>query len=177
MNENCVRTKNIVLIGMPGVGKTTVGTYLAAKIGRTFVDADNYLEQKHQQTIPEMFAVSETYFRDLEQEVIKELAAQTGLVIATGGGVIKRPENIEALRQNSQIFFLDKTTENILRQVQSDHRPLLQGDRKIKLEALYNERQALYLSSCDYRIDCNQKTLASIAKQILNVLTAPEQNK
>ena len=92
--------KNIVLIGMPGSGKTTIGKILAAKLGRNFCDADHLLEKWEGTTIKELFAVSEENFRDAETRTIKKLAAARDLVIATGGGVVKRPENMELLKAN-----------------------------------------------------------------------------
>ena len=97
--------KNIVIIGMPGSGKTTFGSALAARLDRDFIDADVYLEEREGKTIPELFAVSEDCFRDAETRTARELAAKEGIVIATGGGVIKRPENIDILRKTGVIIF------------------------------------------------------------------------
>ena len=91
---------NIVIIGMPGSGKTTFGTALAEALGRDFYDADTYLETSEGRTIKELFAVSEDCFRDAETRTARALGSKKGVVIATGGGVIKRRENIDIYKEN-----------------------------------------------------------------------------
>ena len=86
--KNELRQKNIVLIGMPGAGKTTVGKIVAERLHRKFIDTDVYLEQKVLMSISEMFEVSETYFREQELQAIAEISNKKQIVIATGGGVV-----------------------------------------------------------------------------------------
>ena len=100
--------KNIILIGMPGCGKSTLGRRLAGALHRSFVDADTYLEEKEGKSIPELFAVSEDCFRDAEERTIEALAKRESLVIATGGGVVKRAVNIERLKKTGTIYFIDR---------------------------------------------------------------------
>ena len=153
MNED----KNIVLIGMPGSGKTTLGKQLASRLGRTFVDADDFVVQLEGKTIADMFAVSEEYFRDAETRAAQELAKRRGLVVACGGGVIKRDVNIKILKRTGVVIFLDRSPDDIVTDVDVASRPLLK-DGKQKVYDLYNERIALYWAAADYTIVNDKKT-------------------
>lgn len=143
--------KNIVIIGMPGSGKTTFGSALAKQMGREFVDADTYIEEREQKTIPELFAISEDCFRNAETESMKELAAKDGIVIATGGGVIKRPINIDILKKTGIVIFIDRAPDDIVSDVVISTRPLL-AEGKQKVYDLYNERIEAYRSSADLQL-------------------------
>lgn len=160
MNED----KNIVLIGMPGSGKTTLGKQLASRLGRTFVDADDFVVQLEGKTIADMFAVSEEYFRDAETKAAQELAKRRGLVVACGGGVIKRSVNIEIFKETGVVIFLDRSPDDIVTDVDVASRPLLK-DGKQKVYDLYNERIALYWAAADYTIVNDKK-----AEEILDEL-------
>ena len=154
---------NIALIGMPGSGKTTVGKLLAQALGKPFVDADEALEQQAGRTIPQIFAEDgEDYFRRLESETIAQISREGGQIIATGGGVVLRPENIENLRQNSLLIWLDKQPENLSL---ADNRPLSPG-----VEAnlrLYQQRQPLYQAAADVVI-VNEGTAEAAAAEIVH---------
>ena len=140
--------QNIVLTGMPGSGKSTVGRILARELGREFVDTDTEVIRLAKKPIPDIFAQrGEAYFRDLESQVIAELSQRTGLVMATGGGAILRAENVRRLRQNGRIYFLDRPMEDIM---PSDDRPLSR-DREA-LEKRYAERYPRYVTAADTRI-------------------------
>lgn len=143
--------KNIVLIGIMGSGKTTIGKALAQKLNRSFIDADDYLEEKYQMSIPDMFAISEKYFRDHESECCRDFAKLDGCVIATGGGVIGRDENIAALKQNGTIFYLDRPIDDIVADVDTSGRPLLK-DGADKLYRLDEQRRPLYEKACDVHL-------------------------
>ena len=105
---------NIVLIGMPGSGKSTVGKILAEKTGLSFVDLDAVIEETAKKSIPQIFSEDgEPAFRDLEQKCVEEVSAQSRQVIATGGGVILREANMKALSQNGLIVFLDRPVSDI----------------------------------------------------------------
>ena len=160
MNED----KNIVLIGMPGSGKTTLGKQLASRLGRTFVDADDFVVQLEGKTIADMFAVSEEYFRDAETRAAQELAKRRGLVVACGGGVIKRDVNIKILKRTGVVIFLDRSPDDIVTDVDVASRPLLK-DGKQKVYDLYDERIALYRAAADYTIVNDKK-----AEEILDEL-------
>lgn len=160
MNED----KNIVLIGMPGSGKTTLGKQLASRLGRTFVDADDFVVLLEGKTIADMFAVSEEYFRDAETKAAQELAKRRGLVVACGGGVIKRDVNIKILKRTGVVIFLDRSPDDIVTDVDVTSRPLLK-DGKQKVYDLYDERIVLYRSAADYTIVNDKK-----AEEILDEL-------
>ena len=164
--------KNIVLIGMPGSGKTTIGKILAAKLKRTFCDADHLLEEWEGKTIKELFAVSEENFREAETRTIKKLAAASGLVIATGGGVVKRPANMELLRVNGLIIFIDRSPELICTDVDVESRPLLAQGRQ-RIFELYKERYGLYQKHKDFAV-CNNGEAETAASEILNLLKKVE---
>lgn len=117
--------KNIVLIGMPGCGKTTFGRALAERLHRPFIDADAYLEEKEGRTIQSFFAESEKAFRDAEERTVEDLSARQGLIIATGGGVVKRQSNVVKLHASGLIIFIDRRAEDIVTDVEVEKRPLL----------------------------------------------------
>ena len=138
--------KNIVLIGMPGCGKSTIGTLLAETLGRTFVDADAQIVQMAGKSIPEIFAQDrEDAFRQWESDALAHLGKQSGLVIATGGGCVTRQGNYPALHQNGSIVWLERD----LSLLPTDGRPLSQSNR---LEEMYAVRKPLYEAFADVRV-------------------------
>ena len=141
--------ENIVLTGMPGCGKTTIGRRVAAALGRTFIDTDDAIVKRIGMSIPEYFEkYGEAAFRDVESAVIaEEIAPLTAAVIATGGGAVLRQENVENLKRNGTILFLDRPLEQIR---PTASRPL-SSDRKA-LEQRYKERYPIYTSTCDLRM-------------------------
>ncbi|MBR5712428.1 MAG: AAA family ATPase [Lachnospiraceae bacterium] len=154
--------QSIVLTGMPGVGKTTVGRILAERLGCEFVDSDDAIVEKCCCDIPTIFAErGEPFFRETEAEVIRELSAQGGRVIATGGGAVLRSDNVEALRSNGRVYFLDRDPALI---TATDGRPL--SSNREALMQRYNERYPVYCSTCDVRIAC-EGTAEDAASQIL----------
>jgi len=136
--------ENIVLTGMPGSGKSTVGRLLHID-GYTFVDTDAELERRCGCKIKDLIAdKGEAYFRDLESAVIRDVSAVSGQIISTGGGAILRAENVRALKQNGRLFFLHADCSRLRA---TEDRPL--SDTEDKLKTLYDERRALYLSTAD----------------------------
>ena len=138
--------KNIVLIGMPGCGKSTIGNLLARKLGRKFVDADEEIIQLAGKSIPEIFAQDgEEIFREWETMALEHLGKQSGLVIATGGGCVTRQRNYPALHQNGSIVWLERD----LSLLPTDGRPLSQSNR---LEEMYAVRKPMYEAFADVRV-------------------------
>lgn len=144
--------QNIVLIGMPACGKSTVGKNLSEKLGKTFVDTDEEIVKHSILTIPEIFkSYGEKHFRDLESEVIKEISSKQGYIIATGGGAILRQENVDMLKQNGMVFFIDRPLEFL---ETTPDRPL--SSNREMLEKRYNERYDKYVSSADKIIKASE---------------------
>ena len=136
--------ENIVLTGMPGSGKSTVGKLLNLD-GFTFVDTDGEIERRCGCSIKELIGEKgEAYFRDLETAVIREVSAESCRIISTGGGAILREENVRALKRNGKLFFLNA---DLSRLQATDSRPL--SDTREKLERLYAERMGIYLATAD----------------------------
>lgn len=141
--------ENIVLIGMPSSGKSTVGQILAEKLGADFVDTDDLITEKIKMPIADFFAINgEEEFRRIESEVIREISGKNGLVIATGGGSVLKPENVFNLRYNGKILFIDRPLELL---IPTDSRPL--SNNRATLENLYSKRYPIYTEVCDERID------------------------
>ncbi len=141
------QTENILLIGMPGCGKSTVGKLLAKRLGRPFVDADEEIVSRAGKNIPEIFAESgEAGFRALEHQVMEDLCRKSGLVIAAGGGAVTIPANHDPMRQNSRLVFLRRD----LSKLPSAGRPISQSRR---IEDIYRERLPLYTALADWTLD------------------------
>ena len=147
-NEVLNSRRNIVLTGMSLAGKTTVGTLLSKTLGRELADTDDMIVETEQRPITDIFAADgEGYFRDVETEMTRRLSPKTGIIIATGGGVILRQQNVDALKKNGVIVFLDRPLEQIL---PADDRPL--ANTRDKVVALHKKRYPTYCSTCDYRV-------------------------
>ena len=155
--------ENIILVGMPGCGKSTVGMALAQKLGKKFVDADQAIQERAGRSIPEIFAEDgEETFRKLETEALASLGKESGLIIATGGGCVTRPENYPLLHQNGRIFLLNRAVSKLPK----EGRPLSQ---KSALSEMYEKRRPMYLQFADTQID-NDGDLDKTLSQILNSL-------
>lgn len=155
--------ENIILIGMPGCGKSTVGRLLAEKTGRTFVDSDEEIIRLAGKSIPDIFSQDgEEVFRDWETRALAELGKQSGRIIATGGGCVTKERNYPLLHQNGQIFWLKRRLDLL----PTDGRPLSQQNR---LEAMYQVRKRMYEAFADHTVDNNGAAEATVT-QILEVL-------
>jgi len=149
--------QSIVLIGMPGSGKTSVGQALSDRLSRELIDLDDCIVKKAGMSIPEIFkSRGESAFRELERDCTAEMSKHSGVVIATGGGVILNPANMRALMQNGRIFYLERSIDNL----PTDGRPLSAGDNA--LERLYEQRHPLYMKYSDVCIDCNSSVEAAV---------------
>lgn len=154
--------ENIILIGMPGSGKSTVGKLLAQQTGKQFADADQRIVELAGKPIPQIFDEDgEAVFRHWETQALSQLAKQSGLVIATGGGCVTRSENYPLLHQNGTIFCLDRD----IAKLPTDGRPLSQNG---KLSEMYRIRKPLYDHFADHHIDSNG-TVEAAAEQILKI--------
>ena len=137
--------ENLVLIGMPGCGKSAAGRELAARTGRPLIDTDRLITEKAGKPIPEIFRdEGEETFRRLETEVVCEVSLQGGRIISTGGGAVLRPENVAALKQNGRLFWLDRNPDSL---VPTEDRPL--ADSAEKIRALYVRREPVYRAVAD----------------------------
>jgi shikimate kinase len=161
-------SQNIVLIGMPGCGKTTIGKILSSRLNRKFIDVDEYIEKCSGKTVTQIFTQGEEVFRTLEKEAILELSKEKYSVISTGGGVIKNYLNIEALKENGVIIFIDRPIENIVADLDSESRPLLK-DGVERLYTLFEERYELYKKYCDFQI-VNDDDIEKIIEKIIEVI-------
>ena len=158
-----VQMQNIVLVGMPGCGKSSIGTLLAKKLDRPFLDADAEIEKTAGMPIPEFFRLhGEDAFRELESRVLSSLGKRSGAVIATGGGAVLREENYAALHQNGTIVWLTRD----LARLPIDGRPVSQAT---SLDALFAARKARYERFADHIIDNNGAPDATV-RAILEVL-------
>lgn len=138
--------RNIVLIGMPSSGKSTVSKMLGERLGRRVLDTDEVIVQTTGRKIPEIFASEgEEKFRELEKQAVESVSSQTGVVIATGGGAILKPENVENLRKNGKIYFLDRPLALL---TATADRPLTKDEDGMKKR--YDERYEKYLAAADY---------------------------
>jgi shikimate dehydrogenase len=138
--------QNIVLIGMPGAGKSFTGKYLAERLRRVFVDLDDVVAENAGMYIPEIFSkYGESAFRDMETAAAKEYGKQNNLVIATGGGVVLKKENMDALMQNGVIVFIEREIDKLA----ADGRPL--SANPADLQKMYEERLPLYQKYSAFR--------------------------
>ena len=166
-------SSNVYLVGPMGVGKTTIGRALAKNFNLEFVDSDQESENRTGVTILTIFDIEgDAGFRDREARIISEMAKRRGIVLATGGGAIMRPENRRALRHSGLIIYLHATVEMQLERTRnSRNRPLLNnGNRQEVLEELMREREPLYRQEADivYAIDSRSPQVAAreIAREI-----------
>ena len=151
---------NIALIGMPSCGKTTISKILGEKLKKQVIDTDEKIEAKLKMPIKSFLNKdNENEFRNIETEVINEVSKLNNIIISCGGGVIKRKENIDYLRRNSLIIFIDRNLE--LLQTTSS-RPL--SSNKSDLEKLYQERYPIYKQSCDFQVQNNDELDETISK-------------
>lgn len=161
--------RNIVLIGMMGCGKTTVGRLLAQRLGWSFADTDAHIEESLGRTIPDVFASEgEGYFRDWERRAAEELARERELVIACGGGLPTRPEAIVPLKASGTVFWLDRDPGETYDTVSMAGRPLGQGGRAAFLER-YAQREPIYRRWADHIIK-GSRSPEEAAEAIMEVL-------
>ena len=161
--------RHIYLIGFMGCGKTSVSIAMNQLYGKNIVEVDDRIIAKEGRSINQIFAESgENYFRDLETEMLKELADEDNIIVSCGGGMVLREENRRLMKENGVIIWLDATPETILDRVKDDDsRPNLKGKKIVKdIEALKNKRADAYAEAADIKVDTDGKTIREVAKEI-----------
>ncbi len=150
MKKSKKQKRNIVLIGMSGAGKSTVGISLSYRLRMPFVDMDNYIAKAENMTVSQIFAEKgNDYFRQLETQTAKHMGQHYhGTIISTGGGIVLRQENMEHLKKNGIVVYINRSVEHILKTLKTDKRPLLK-ENPLKLYDMYEERHDLYLKYAD----------------------------
>ena len=158
------QTKNIVLIGMPGSGKSTVGRELSERLGREFFDSDDEITKFGKSPAEIIEAEGEETFRKVESEVLSDLCKKSGCVIATGGGVVTQERNFDIIHQNATVIFIDRSVEELA----TEGRPLSQGG-KDKLVKMHEVRLPLYKKFCHIEIK-SQKSWQKTAQLIIDAI-------
>ena len=160
----------VILVGLPGSGKTTVGRHLARRLQLPFVDSDHALEQRLGCSIREYFERDgEDRFRDIEEEVIDDLTRKHQGVLSTGGGVVLRPANRARLHARGKVVYLKSSPEELFRRLRHDsHRPLLQvADPLARLQELYATRDPLYRETAHFVIETGRPSVAMLVNMIV----------
>ena len=162
-------SKPVYLIGFMGAGKSCVGRYLHRKYGFKVIDADNYLEEKEGRVISEIFAQDgEDYFRDMETKYLRELS-ETPQVICTGGGVAKRPQNVEIMKEHGFVVYLSVTAEAAAARIKdASSRPLFKDLDTAR--ATIAERIPLYTSAADAIVNTVGRSVKQIANEVFRVI-------
>ncbi|MCH7949183.1 MAG: shikimate kinase [Thermodesulfobacteriota bacterium] len=172
MTPNNQNYKNIFLVGFMGAGKSTVGMILAEKIGYKYCDADKFIEKQAGNTITKIFAEhGENYFRDLESESMESLSAQEKQVVATGGGVVQRDRNWDAMNSGGTTIYLKAPIEVIWERIKhSKDRPLLLVENPFETaRELLNKRTPLY-ERADLIVDTSNLSLEEVAEEIIQAI-------
>ncbi|HZN47134.1 MAG TPA: shikimate kinase [Ramlibacter sp.] len=160
----------LFLVGMPGSGKSTVGRHIARRLALPFVDSDHVIEQRLGCSIREYFArEGEDAFRDIEQQVLAELAQGADAVVATGGGAVLREANRRALRDGGKVIYLRSAPEELYRRLRHDtQRPLLQvEDPLARLRSMHAERDPLYRETAHFQIETGRPTVPTLVNMVV----------
>jgi 3-dehydroquinate synthase len=169
------KNNNIFLVGLMGAGKTTIGRQLARRLGMNFVDSDHEIEARTGASVPWIFEIEgEASFRRREADVIRDLTASRGLVLATGGGAVLNPDSRRLLAERGTVIYLRASVNSILQRTAHDkNRPLLQtADPRGRLEDLTSQREPLYREIADLVIDTGRPNVQSMVQTILDQLAA-----
>jgi shikimate kinase len=166
---------NIFLVGMMGAGKTTVGRLIARRLRLRFVDSDHEIERRCGVKIPVIFEIEgEAGFREREAQALAALAAMSGIVLATGGGVVMLPENRQRLAEGGTVVYLRARPEDLYERVRHDrNRPMLAGaDPLARLRELHAQRDPLYREVADLVVDTGAQSVQALARELLGKLEA-----
>ncbi len=164
------QSENIYLIGLMGAGKTTIGRQLAKALAVPFYDSDKAIEESTGVDIPTIFEFEgEEGFRDREQKMLQQLTQINGIVLATGGGAILREANRKLLKEKGFIVYLQCSVDRIMERTRRDtQRPLLKSSNpRQRIEELFAQREPLYLSCADYKVDTGTLQSKAVVKHIL----------
>lgn len=170
-----MQKQSIFLVGPMGAGKSTVGRFLAERLGYEFVDSDHEIEARTGVTIPMIFDIEgEAGFRQREATVIDELTQQPNIILATGGGAVLRESNRRHLRSRGFVIYLRSSVESLVQRTKNDrNRPLLQTDNpEAVLRDLLEQRDPLYLEVADLVIETQQVSIFRVVKHIQDELEA-----
>lgn len=144
---------NIVLIGMPGCGKTTLALELRKMLGYKAIDSDRYIKKTSGMTVDELFEIGEDFFRIEETKALVDIMSKYDrTVVATGGGVVERACNKEVLKQNGFVIFINRDLNEIRKVLTSKNRPLLRNNKDKVLNSLYERRIDKYRDFCDMEV-------------------------
>ncbi|HCI13568.1 MAG: shikimate kinase [Gallionellales bacterium GWA2_60_142] len=170
---------NLILVGMMGSGKTTIGRTLAKHLGKTFVDSDEEIQQRTGVTIPHIFDVEgEVGFRLRETAAIRELMGRDDMVLATGGGAILAEQNRDMLRQNGIVVYLKANVHDLWQRTRHDrNRPLLQtADPRAKLAELFEQRDPLYQQAADIVVQSSKQSAQALMLHLVDEIEAFRKN-
>ncbi len=164
---------NIYLVGMMGSGKTVTGKLLSLLLHYGFTDLDETIEKKQKRSISEIFGKEgELFFRDQETKILTEVCAVTAKVIATGGGTVLRPENVQRMKASGKVIYLETSLDELWERVkEKTDRPLLKSESpKEVLRKIYEIRRPIYERICDLKVNTDRKTIEKVANHIFNKL-------
>jgi shikimate kinase len=166
-----VRTRNVILVGFMGTGKSTVGKLLAGRLGWNFADMDEWIEKQQQSAIRDLFRIhGEAYFRSLESKALRKLLEEEKKILATGGGAVLAQENRDCMRENGLVIALTATPASIINRVSHDqNRPLLQGNLEERVLTLLEQRKHAY-EFADVTIDSTDLSAEQIVDEIIQHL-------
>lgn len=174
LNRN-LQSGNLILIGMMGSGKTTVGRALARQLDKEFVDSDEEIQRRTGVTIPHIFDVEgEAGFRQRESAAIADLVARNDIVLATGGGAVLAAQNRKILRQNGLVIYLKASVQDLWQRTRNDrNRPLLQtGNPRAKLTELFEQRDPLYMEAADIVMPSSKQSVHALVQKLAGEIAA-----
>lgn len=173
--------KNIFLIGFMGAGKSTIAHELHSILGADVVEMDMFIARQQKMPVTEIFEkFGESYFRDLESNLLLDIRKKQGLIVSCGGGIVTRQENIDYMKQSGIIVLLSASPETVYERVKdSRERPMLNGNMNVEyIASLQEKRRAMYEAAADITIETDGKEIAAICKELLEATKLlPENNR